>query len=109
MNNDVSLLKEYTAEISRYEDLDFYEQRMNKFYADVNKLETVNGYGESRILKEDLMKLIDDNIRSVNVLRMKQFPPGENLSGEYEILSMKEKVYDFLDRINEEIIRVGKD
>ncbi|MBK8983203.1 MAG: hypothetical protein IPM38_13000 [Ignavibacteria bacterium] len=109
MNTDATLLKDYTNGIQKYEDLDFYEIKLNRMYADIFKMKTIEGYSESRLLKENLMNIVEDNINSVKELKRKQYPPGEIIRHEYEVIVMKEKTADFLERINDEIIKVGKE
>lgn len=109
MNNDVSLLKEYTFGLNKIDDLNFYEKKINNLYVSLNKMETVKGYGESNVLKEKLLDLIDKNLNSVKVLRNKNIPPDQIIKYELEVLTMKEDVSKFMESLNEEIIKVGRE
>src|SRR5580765_3912224 len=66
LNNYGALFSEYTNDVSYFKDLDFYTERMKKFYTEVNSFQTVDGYGTSRVLKENLMTTIDDNINTAD-------------------------------------------
>ncbi|MBK8984389.1 MAG: hypothetical protein IPM38_19225 [Ignavibacteria bacterium] len=96
MNNDATLLKDYTNGIQKYEDLDFYERNLSRMYTDILKMKTIEEYSESRALKENLLNIIEENINSVKSLKRKQYPPGEIIRQEYDVIVMKERTIDFL-------------
>jgi len=109
MNNHASLLSEYTNGISYYKDLDFYEGRMKILYPDVIKMDPIKDWGVSRILKEKFLKTIDDNLLTLNNFKQKQFPVGENIRKEYDIIVMNERVDYFMKELNDAISIVGKE
>ncbi len=108
MNNYAALFREYTGGISFYSDLDFYENRMEKLHEDVSKMETVRGYETSEDLKAKLLITINENITSINVIRQKQLPLTENISKEWDVRMMNERVDGFINELNDEINKVGK-
>lgn len=108
LNNYASLFREYTGGISYYSDLDFYENRMVKLHEDVSKMEVVTGYEVSEDLKAKLLITINENISSVNAIKQKQLPLTDNISQEWEVRMMKERVDEFIENLNAEIIKVGK-
>lgn len=109
INTEATLLKDYTNGINKTEDLDSFERRLYKFNSELLKINTIDGYEESKQIKQNLITLVEDNITSVNTLKMKQYPPGQNIRQEYEVLIMKEKIVDFLDKLNDEIVKTGKE
>ncbi|MBK9333569.1 MAG: hypothetical protein IPM96_14510 [Ignavibacteria bacterium] len=109
MNTDATLLKDYTNGVQKYEDLDFYERNLSRMYTDILKMKTIEEYSESRALKENLLNIIEENINSVKSLKRKQYPPGEIIRQEYDVIVMKERTIDFLDRLNDEIVKVGRE
>lgn len=109
INTEATLLKDYTNGINKTEDLDFFERRLYKFNSELLKINTIDGYEESKQIKQNLITLVEDNIASVNTIKMKQYPPGQNIRQEYEVLIMKEKIVDFLDKLNDEIVKTGKE
>ena len=109
MNTDATLLKDYTNGVQKYEDLDFYERNLSRMYTDILKMKTIEEYSESRALKENLLNIIEENINSVKSLKRKQYPPGEIIRQEYDVIVMKERTIDLLDRLNDEIVKVGRE
>ncbi len=109
MNNYSALFSEYTNGLTYNKDSDFYDGRMKKLYEDVNKMETIDKWGTSRILKENFLKAIDDNIYSLKELKKKNLPAEENIRKEYEVIVMNERADNFLKELNDEIIKVGKE
>ncbi|MFZ1322816.1 MAG: hypothetical protein WAT71_14765 [Ignavibacteria bacterium] len=109
MNNDVSLLREYTAGINKIEDLKFFESKINNLYASVNKMETVKNYGESDALKEQLLNLIDSDLEAVKILKDKNLPADQVIKDEFEVQMMKDNVSSFIEYLNAEIVKVGKE
>ncbi|MBK8553239.1 MAG: hypothetical protein IPL53_20135 [Ignavibacteria bacterium] len=108
MNNYSSLFREYTGGISYYSDLDFYENRMVKLHEDVSKMEAVPGYDVSEDLKAKLLITINENISSVNTIKQKQRPVTENIREEFDVRMMNERVDEFIEELNLEITKVGK-
>lgn len=109
MNNYASLFREYTGGISYYSDLDFYENRMVKLHEDVSKMEAVTGYEASEDLKTKLLITINENLSTVNVIKQKQLPLTENIRNEFDVRMMNERVDDFIEELNNEISRVGRE
>ena len=109
MNNYSSLFREYTGGINYSADMDFYTGRMKKLYEDINLMETINGYGASRILKEKFLSAIDENVNTANLIKQKNLPAKENIRQDYNVIIMNERVDDFIKDLNDEITVVGKE
>lgn len=109
MNNDVTLLREYTSGINKAKDLKFFESKITNLYASVNKMETVKDYSASDALKEQFLNLIDSDIEAVNILKNKNLPPDQVIMDENEVHMMKENVNSFIEHLNAEIVKVGKE
>ena len=109
MNNYASLFREFTGGISYPEDLDFYETRMNKMYEDVSKIEEIEGYKVSGQLKDRFLIVIQENIRTADIIRQKKLPPKENIRNEYEVNIMNGRTDNFIKDLNDEISKVGKE
>lgn len=109
MNNDVTLLREYTSGINKAKDLKFFESKINNLYTSVNKMETVKNYSASDALKEQFLNLLDSDIEAVNVLKNKNLPPDQVIVDENEVHMMKENVNSFIEHLNAEIVKVGKE
>jgi len=109
MNNDVTLLREYTSGINKAEDLKFFESKLNNLYASVNKMETVKNYGGSDALKEQFLNLIDSDLEAVKILKDKNLPADDVIKDEYEVQIMKDNVNSFIEHLNAEIVKVGKE
>ncbi|HRA99194.1 MAG TPA: hypothetical protein PK294_02035 [Ignavibacteria bacterium] len=109
MNNDVTLLREYTSGINKAEDLKFFESKLNNLFASVNKMETVKNYGGSDALKEQFLNLIDSDLEAVKILKDKNLPADDIIKDEYEVQIMKDNVNSFIEHLNAEIVKVGKE
>lgn len=109
LSNYTALTREYTSSINYYNDLDFYENRMKKIYEDVNNMQTVNGWGTSRVLKEKFLSVIDANLQSANTFRMRMMPSGENIKKEFDIILMNERIDKFNEELDTEISKAGKE
>lgn len=109
MNNYSTLFREYTNGINLFNDIEFYDGRMKILYEDIAKVETVEGYGASRILKENFLTAIDENIKTINSFRQKSLKPTDNIKKEYDIIIMNERADKFIKELNEEISKVGKE
>lgn len=109
LNNKVSLLREYTNSITYFNELEFYEKRMKMLYTEVNRVELIKDWGESRLLKEKFLETIDDNLHSINTLKQKQVSPKENIRMEYDVIVMNERVDNYMKDLDDEISKVGKE
>lgn len=109
LNNYASLINEYTNSITYYSDIDFYEGRMKKHYEDVNRMETVEGWGHSRVLKENLLTTIDLNLKTLETFKQKMLPLSQDIRKEYDIIVVKERSTHYLDALEDEIAKVGKE
>lgn len=109
MNNYASLFREYTGGLSFSEDLELYEKRMDKLYEDVSKMEDIDGYKTSGELKDKFLIAIQENIRTADIIRKKNMIPDENIRNEIEVMLMNDRVDNFIEELNEEISKVGKE
>ena len=109
MSNYASLFREYTGGISYSEDLDIYEKRMSKLYEDVSKMEDIDGYKTSGELKDKFLIVIQENIRTADIIRQKRLIPKENIRNESEVMIMNDRADNFIKELNEEISKVGKE
>lgn len=109
LSNYAAIFKEYTYEITYYKDLDFYEVKMKKLYEDINNIETVKEWETSKVIKEKFLNTIDSNLQSINTFRQRMMPSGENIRKEYDILIMNERADKFIEELNREISKVGKE
>lgn len=109
MNNYAAMYREFTNSIIYFSDLKQFSIRMDKFYQDINKIETIDGWGTSRVIKEKFLTLIDENTESAHQLSQKKFLPTENIRKEYDVIIMNERVENFIQELNDEISKVGKE
>ena len=109
MNNYASLFREYTGGLSFSEDLELYEKRMDKLYEDVSKMEDIDGYKTSGELKDKFLIAIQENIRTADIIRKKNMIPDENIRNEIEVMLMNDRVDNFIEELNDEISKVGKE
>jgi len=109
MSNYASLFREFTGGISYPEDLDFYVTRMNNMYEDVSKMEDIEGYKASGMLKDRFLIVIQENIRAAEVISQKKLSPRENIRNEYEVNKMNDRADYFIKELNDEISKVGKE
>ncbi len=109
LNNYASLFREYTNGLNTYEDLDFYENRIKKLYEDINKMEPLNEWGQSKTIKGNFLANINENLKSVDIIRQKQRPLSNNIRKEYDVLLMNERANKFVEELNDEISKAGKD
>lgn len=109
LSNYAAIFKEYTYEITYYKDLDFYEVKMKKLYEDINNIETVKEWETSKVIKEKFLNTIDSNLQSINTFRQRMMPSGENIRKEYDILIMNDRADKFIEELNREISKVGKE
>jgi len=109
LNNYATMFREYTGSVNYYKDLDFYENRMKNLFEDVNRMQTVDNYGTSRVLKEKFLSLIDSNINTVNSFKMKMLLSNQYIRKEYDIIIINERADGFIEEVNDEIVRVGKE
>jgi cell fate (sporulation/competence/biofilm development) regulator YmcA (YheA/YmcA/DUF963 family) len=108
LNNSAALFREYTGGITYYSDLQFYENRIDKLYEDVSKIETIEGYKASENLKSKFLSTINENLNSVKVLQQKQQVLTENIRNEFDVRNMNDRVDEFIEELNAEIIKVGR-
>jgi hypothetical protein len=109
LNNYATIFADYTNGIYYFNELNFYERRMKKLYEDINRVEPVEGYGYSRVLKENFLTTIDGNINTALSLKQKSLQPTDNIRKEYDVIIMNEKVDNFINMLNDEISKVGKE
>ncbi len=109
MNNFGTIFREYTNDIVKLSDLQLYETRMNKLYADVNKFETVEGWRKSDALKDEFQEAIDLNLNRCRAMLQKQAMYREYIKDEYDIIMMRETANEFNVKVEDEIIVVGKE
>lgn len=109
MNNYAAMYREFTNSIIYFSDLEQFSIRMNKFYHDINKIETIDGWGTSRVIKEKFLTLIDENMESARMLSKKKFLPTDNIRKEYDVIMMNERVENFIKELNDEISKAGKE
>ncbi|MDQ3020872.1 MAG: hypothetical protein M3R36_09920 [Bacteroidota bacterium] len=109
LNNYASIFREYTNEISSFKDIEFYQGRMKKLYEDINNVKPVEGYGQSRVLKDNFLTAIDENINTINSFQKKSFQPDSHIRKEYDIIIMNERADNFIKELNDEISKIGKE
>ncbi|MEO8665349.1 MAG: hypothetical protein ABI462_07620 [Ignavibacteria bacterium] len=109
MNNYAALLRGFTNDLVYYKDLDFYEARMKQYYEDVNRMETIDGYGTSRVIKEKFLETIDTNVNTAETVRNKNFSPDYDIRKEYEVIVMNERIDNLAQVLNDEISKVDKE
>lgn len=109
LNTYASLYREYTHGVTYFGDLEFYEGRIKKLYNDVNNMETLNGWGTSRILKETLMKTVEENLENIEILKKRKFPMSENIRKEYDVIIMNERADNFMNELQNEISKAGRE
>lgn len=109
LNNYAALFNGYTTDLHYFEDCSYYKDRANRLYEDINKMSTIEGYGTSRVLKEEFMITIELNIQSTDSLMKRSFQPKDNISKEYDVIIMNERVDNFITALNDEISKVGKE
>lgn len=109
MNNYATLFGEYTGILNYEKDFEMYKKRMNKLYMDVNDVNIISGYQPSIVLKEKFLSAIDDNLM---IIQNYEHSPGSDtisIRNDYEIKKMNDNVDEFLNELNEEISKVGKE
>lgn len=109
LNNYAALYREYTVGVIRFNDLDLFDRRGKDLYDDVNKFQTVDGWGRSRVLKENFLSMIDSNLQTSERLRRKGLNDTEDIRKQYDVIIMNERTEKFLDEIYSEISLVGKE
>ncbi|MCB0728984.1 MAG: hypothetical protein KDD00_16075 [Ignavibacteriae bacterium] len=109
MNNYATLFREYTGILNYEKDFDMYKKRMNKLYMDVDAVKIIPGYQPSTVLKTKFLTAIDDNLMIIQNYEHKPGADTISIHNDYEIKIMNENVTIFLDNLNDEISKVGKE
>ncbi len=109
MSNLATVFREYTFDVIYFKDLDLYEVRMNKLRNDVSNSQSVPGWEKSDHIKDEFLRLINENLELTTKLRMRQAVLLEFIKDEHEVVSMQDNTRDFLESVNETIVEVGRE
>lgn len=108
MNNSVAFLAEYTGSLTYFKDIEFYEDRMSKISEDVKKFPTIETWDVSGKIKEKFLNVIKSNLQNTSHLKTLKLKPEDNVKKEFNIIEMNERVNNFRDELDQEIVNAGK-
>ena len=110
LNNEASILREYTYRIHSYEDLDFYKGRLDKSEEAAKEIDLVKNWNRSDELREVFLIKIKENkettdslIKDEEKINDEEFPDNKT------VIEMKMKMDDFVDFIYKEISIIDKE
>lgn len=109
MSNSVTMFSEYSGSLTYYKDLSFYEERIKLIREDIKNIKRLNNWDTSQNLKLAFVKVIDENLESVLILKNQNLSPEENIKKQYEAILIRERVADLKNSIEAEIVKVGKE
>lgn len=108
MNNSVAFLAEYTGSLTYFKDIEFYEDRMSKISEDVKKFPTIETWDVSGKIKEKFLNVVKSNLQNTSHLKTLKLKPEDNVKKEFDIIEMNERVNNFRDELDQEIVNAGK-
>ena len=110
LNNEASVLRDYTYRIFSYEDLDFYKGRLESSEKSANNIEPVANWEKSNELKSLFLKKIKENAEiTESLIKDKEKLLEKDIAGEKRVIGMKMIMNNFVDYVYEEISAVDKE
>ncbi len=110
LNNEASVLRDYTFRIFSYEDLEFYKGRLENTEKSVKNIETVSEWGKSNELKSLFLDKIKELKKiTKSLIEDKEKLLEKNISGERRVIGMKMIMDNFVKYVYKEISVVDKE
>ncbi|MBL7128811.1 MAG: hypothetical protein ISS16_07475 [Ignavibacteria bacterium] len=110
LNNEASVLRDYTYRIFSYEDLDFYKGRLESSEKSANNIEPVANWEKSNELKSLFLEKIKENAEiTESLLSDKENLLEKDIAAEKRVIGMKMIMDSFVDYIYKEISVVDKE
>lgn len=104
-----TIFREYTTDVIYFNDLELYIRRMDKLFEDVNRFETVSGWGRSAFLKEEFLNGISANKNAAVLMLQRQAVFEDQIKNEIEVIRMREVTEGFMKLVEDEIAVVGRE
>ena len=110
LNNEASILRDYTYRIFSYKDLDFYKGRLESSEKSVNNIDPVVNWEKSNELKSLFLKKIKENTEiTESLIKDKEKLLEKDIAGEKRVIRMKMIMNNFVDYVYEEISAIDKE
>jgi len=110
LNNEASILRDYTYRIFSYKDLDFYKGRLESSEKSVNNIEPVANWEKSNELKSLFLEKIKENTEiTESLIKDKEKFLEKDIVGEKRVIGMKMIMNNFVDYVYKEISVVDKE
>ncbi|MFC2093695.1 hypothetical protein ACFLSV_07330 [Bacteroidota bacterium] len=110
LNNEASILRDYTYRIFSYKDLDFYKGRLESSEKSVNNIDPVANWEKSNELKSLFLEKIKENAEiTESLLNDKENLLEKDIAGEKRVIGMKLIMDNFVDYVYKEISVVDKE
>jgi len=110
LNNEASILRDYTYRIHSYEDLEFYIGRLEKSEEATMEMDLVKNWNRSDQLRELFLTKIKENIETTDsLIKDEEKLNDEEFTNNKKVIGMKMKMDDFVDYIYKEISVVDKE
>ena len=110
LNNEASILRDYTYRIHSYEDLEFYKGRLEKSEEATMEMDLVKNWNRSDELREIfLMKIKENKETTDSLIKDEEKINDEEFPNNKKVVGMKMKMDDFVDFIYKEISIVDKE
>jgi len=110
LNNEASILRDYTYRIHSYEDLEFYKGRLEKSEEATKEIDLVKNWNRSDKMRElFLMKIKENKETTDSLIKDEEKIIDEEFLQNKKVIGMKMKMDDFVDYIYKEISIVDKE
>lgn len=110
LNNEASILRDYTYRIHSYEDLEFYKGRLEKSEEAAMEIDLVKNWNRSDEMRElFLMKIKENKETTDSLIKDEEKINDEEFPDNKKVIGMKMKMDDFVDYIYKEISIVDKE
>ena len=110
LNNEASVLRDYTYRIFSYDDLNFYKGRLESSEKSAKSIEVVANWEKSNKLKSLYLEKIKENtVIAESLIKDKEMLVDKDIAGEKRVIGMKMIMDSFVDYVYKEISVVDKE
>lgn len=110
LNNEASILRDYTYRIHSYKDLDFYKGRLEQSERATMEIDLVENWKKSSELRKlFLLKIGENKATTDSLIKEEGMTDDKELASNKRVVEMKRKLDDFVDNIYKETSIVDRE
>lgn len=109
VSNHSSLIREISNELIYYKNLTFFENKITNLNDEIKRIEVIKNWEQSKVIKQDLIRILDEDIVSVYELTKLELAPDANIRNESEVQKINERIDKFSEELSKTIVQVGKE